>query len=214
MKAMAKALADGAGELGLELSDDAIDRLLAYLALLQKWNRVYNLTAIRESSRMVSHHVLDSLAVLPHLQAHRIVDVGTGAGLPGIPLALANREWSVTLADSNHKKLAFVTQAIGELRIENAVIQRDRVETWHPAAGFDVVISRAFAELQDFVRLAGHLVAPGGKLVAMKGLEPFEEIGQLPPEFRVARVIRLNVPGVEGERHLVMMERSPVQSDA
>lgn len=214
MNSMAKALADGAGQLGLELGNDTVDRLLAYLALLQKWNRVYNLTAIRESSRMVSHHLLDSLAVLPHFEARRIADVGTGAGLPGIPLALANHQWSVTLVDSNHKKLAFVTQAIGELKVENATIQRDRVETWHPADGFDVVISRAFAELPDFVRLAGHLVAPGGKLVAMKGLEPFEEIAQIPPTFHVSDVIRLTVPGVEGERHLVVMERSPARADA
>lgn len=213
MKALQKTLVDGIDQLGLELAADVIDRLLSYLALLQKWNRVYNLTAIRESSRMVSHHLLDSLSVLPYLHGKCVADVGTGAGLPGIPLALANRQWSLTLADSNHKKLAFVTQAVGELKIENAAIQRDRVETWHPVQGFDVVISRAFADLQDFARLAGHLVAPGGKLVAMKGLKPFEEIALLPAAIRVTDVFRLNVPGVEGERHLVIMEQAPAPVD-
>ncbi len=203
-----KTFTAGAAELGLELDPDAVARLLAYIDLLQKWNRVYNLTAIRERSRIVTHHLLDSLSVLPHLDGQRLVDVGTGAGLPGIPLAIVRKGWSVTLADSNHKKMAFVTQAIGELKVENAAVQRERVETWQPVQGFDIVISRAFADLQDFVRLAGHLVAPGGRLVAMKGLEPFEEMAQLPPEFRVSKVVRLGVPGVDGERHLVFLERS------
>lgn len=214
MKSLRTDLVDGAAKLGLKLGDEAIERLLSYLALLDKWNRVYNLTAIRELPRMVSHHLLDSLAVVPHLRGGRVADVGTGAGLPGIPIALANEAWSVTLADSNHKKLAFVTKAIGELQLRNAAVHRERVEAWQPVAGFDVVISRAFAELQDFVRLAGHLVAPGGQLVAMKGLEPFEEIAQLPPSIRVTDIIRLEIPGVEGERHLVFMERSPVAPDA
>jgi 16S rRNA (guanine527-N7)-methyltransferase len=172
-------------------------RLLEYLALLQKWNRVYNLTAIRETPKLVSHHLLDSLAVVPHLAGGSVVDIGTGPGLPGIPIALARPDWKVTLVDSNHKKTAFVTQAVGELNIANAEVRRERVEQW-----------RAFAELPDFVRLAGHLLAPGGRMAAMKGLNPHEEIAQLPEGFRVERVVPLTVPGVEGERHLVLIERT------
>lgn len=204
----ARALEQGVEKLGLKLAPGTEARLLDYLALLQRWNRVYNLTAIREASKLVSHHLLDSLAVVPHLAGERIVDIGTGPGLPGIPIALARPDWQVTLVDSNHKKTAFVTQAVAELNIANAEVRRERVEQWHPAAKFQVVISRAFAELADFVRLAGHLVAPGGRLAAMKGLNPHEEIAQLPGGFRIERVVPLAVPGVEGERHLVLIERT------
>ncbi|MBX9962329.1 MAG: 16S rRNA (guanine(527)-N(7))-methyltransferase RsmG [Burkholderiales bacterium] len=204
----ARALEQGVEKLGLNLAPGTESRLLDYLALLQKWNRVYNLTAIREAPKLVSHHLLDSLAVVPHLAGGAIVDIGTGPGLPGIPLALARPDWQVTLVDSNHKKTAFVTQAVGELNIANAEVRRERVEQWRPAATFQVVISRAFAELADFVRLAGHLLAPGGRLAAMKGLNPHEEIAQLPEGFRVERVVPLAVPGVEGERHLVLIERT------
>lgn len=204
----ARALEQGVEKLGLKLAPGTETRLLDYLALLQKWNRVYNLTAIRETTKLVSHHLLDSLAVVPHLAGGRIVDVGSGPGLPGIPIALARPDWHVTLVDSNHKKTAFLTQAVGDLNIVNAEVRRERVEQWRPATPFQVVISRAFAELADFVRLAGHLLAPGGRLAAMKGLNPHEEIAQLPEGFRVERVVPLAVPGVEGDRHLVLIERN------
>lgn len=208
MITQARALEQGVEKLGLKLAPETESRLLAYLALLQKWNRVYNLTAIREAPKLVSHHLLDSLAVVTHLAGETVVDIGTGPGLPGIPIALARPDWHVTLLDSNHKKTAFLTQAVGELNIANAEVRRERVEQWRPAATFQVVISRAFAELADFVRLAGHLLAPGGRLAAMKGLNPHEEIAQLPEGFRVDRVVPLAVPGVEGERHLVLIERT------
>ncbi len=208
MTTQARALEQGVEKLGLNLAAGTESRLLAYLALLQKWNRVYNLTAIREAPKLVSHHLLDSLAVVPHLAGETVVDIGTGPGLPGIPIALARPDWRVTLVDSNHKKTAFLTQAVGELHIANADVRRERVEQWRPATTFQIVISRAFAELADFVRLAGHLLAPGGRLAAMKGLNPHEEIAQLPEGFRVDRVVPLAVPGVEGERHLVLIERT------
>lgn len=208
MKSLALSLGQGVEKLGLRLPPGVEARLLEYLALLQKWNRVYNLTAIRDTSKLVSHHLLDSLAVLPHLAGGRVLDVGTGPGLPGIPIALARPDWRVTLLDSNHKKTAFLTQAVGDLGIANAEVRRERVEQWRPPGAFEVVISRAFSELADFVRLAGHLLAPGGRLAAMKGLYPYEEITQLPEGFRVERVEPLAVPGVEGERHLVMIEKT------
>jgi 16S rRNA (guanine527-N7)-methyltransferase len=207
MKLPAEVLAEGCAALGLDLSPVQQARLLQYLALLQKWNRVYNLTAIRDESKLVSHHLLDSLAVVPHLRGRRVLDVGTGAGLPGIAIAVARPDLEVVMLDSNHKKLAFVTQAIGELGLANATVERTRVEQWHPAAGFDTVISRAFAELPDFARLAGHLLAPGGRLLAMKGLHPHEEIAALSEGFTCEQVLTLDVPGVEA-RHLVVLAPS------
>ncbi len=208
MKSLAVSLGQGIEKLGLRLPPGVEARLLDYLTLLQKWNRVYNLTAIRDTPKLVSHHLLDSLAVLPHLSGERVLDVGTGPGLPGIPIALARPDWSVTLLDSNHKKTAFLTQAVGDLGIANADVRRERVEQWRPPGAFEVIISRAFSELADFVRQAGHLLAPGGRFAAMKGLYPYEEIAQLPAGFRVERVEPLAVPGVEGERHLVMIEKT------
>jgi len=204
---LALTLQQGVEKLNLRLPPGTEARLLDYLALLQKWNRIYNLTAIRETPRLVSHHLLDSLAVVPHLVGSTILDVGTGPGLPGIPIALARPDSRVTMLDGNHKKVSFVTEAIGELSIQNAEVRRERVEQWSPPSRFEVIISRAFSDLADFVRLAGHLLAPGGRLAAMKGLHPFEEIAQLPSGFRVERVTPLSVPGVDGERHLVLIEK-------
>lgn len=208
MISQTRALSLGVEKLALRLPPGTEVRLLEYLALLQKWNRVYSLTAIRDAAKLVSHHLLDSLSVVPHLTGGQVLDVGTGPGLPGIPMALARPDWGVTLLDSNHKKTAFLTQAVADLNIANAQVRRERVEQWQPANTlFDVIISRAFSELADFVRLAGHLLAPGGRLAAMKGLHPYEEIAQLPDGFRVEQVIPLAVPGVEGERHLVMIAK-------
>jgi 16S rRNA (guanine527-N7)-methyltransferase len=191
--------------LGLALADTQVATLERYLDLLEKWNRVYNLTAIRERSRMVTHHLLDSLAVLPYVRGPRVLDVGSGAGLPGIPLAVAGPALQVTLLESNHKKSAFLTQAVAELQLANVQVVTERVEAWQPEARFDTVVSRAFAELGEFAALAGRLLAPQGVLAAMKGVHPFEEIERLPTAFRVQEVVRLRVPGLDAERHLVLM---------
>jgi len=204
----AEQLERGLAALGLTLDRDTRARLLDYVALIEKWNRVYNLTAIREPAKMVSHHLLDSLAVAPHLRARRLLDVGSGAGLPGIPLALAKPDMQVTLLDSNHKKAAFLNQAVMELQLKNAEVCGARVESWQTESTFDVIISRAFSDIGEFVRVARHLLAPGGMFAAMKGLHPYEEIDKLPPECRVCNVLPLSVPGVDGARHLVLIGRA------
>jgi 16S rRNA (guanine527-N7)-methyltransferase len=191
--------------LGLTLERDIQQRLLDYIALIEKWNRVYNLTAIREPEKMVSHHLLDSLAVSPHLHAKRLLDVGSGAGLPGIPLALAKPDTQVTLLDSNHKKAAFLNQAVIELKLKNAEVCSERVESWQSQNRFDVIISRAFSEMDEFVRVTRHLLAPGGIFAAMKGLHPYEEIDKLPPGCKVLQVLPLAIPGVDAARHLVLL---------
>jgi 16S rRNA (guanine527-N7)-methyltransferase len=188
--------------------------LLAYLALLSKWNRVYNLTAIREEDRMVSHHILDSLAVLSHLPDGNVVDVGSGAGLPGIPIAIAGIGRPVTLLDSNHKKSAFLKQVVAELGLSDVRVVTERVESYHPAPTFTTVISRAFSDLADFVKLAGHLCSADGALIAMKGLHPEAEIAQLPAPWKVEKVERLEIPGLEATRHLVFLRPSAVLATA
>jgi 16S rRNA (guanine527-N7)-methyltransferase len=194
--------------LGLTLDRDTQRRLLDYIALIEKWNRVYNLTAIREPEKMVSHHLLDSLAVAAHLHAKRLLDVGSGAGLPGIPLALAKPDTQVVLLDSNHKKTAFLNQAVMELELKNAEVCSERVESWQTQNKFDVIVSRAFSDLDEFVRVTRHLLAPGGMFAAMKGLHPYEEIDKLPPDCTVQQVLPLAIPGVEGARHLVLFAQA------
>ncbi len=191
--------------LGLALDRDTQQRLLDYIALIEKWNRVYNLTAIREPEKMVSHHLLDSLAVAPHLRGGRLLDVGSGAGLPGIPLALANPDMQVTLLDSNHKKVAFLNQAVMELKMKNAEVCGERVESWKSQERFDVIISRAFSDMSEFVHMTRHLLAPGGTFAAMKGMHPYEEIDKLPPDCIVQQVLPLAIPGLDGARHLVLI---------
>lgn len=203
------ALERGLGELGLALPARASDQLIAYVALLAKWNRSYNLTAIREPHAMVSHHLLDSLAVLPHLplgEKGRLADAGTGAGLPGIPLALARPQWHVALIESNQKKAAFLRQATIELGMKNVEVHEGRVEAWRPAQLFDVVISRAFAELAEFVAACRHLLVPGGVLAAMKGRRPDQELKKLPAGVQCKSVIPLRAPQLDAERHLVLCE--------
>jgi len=191
--------------LGLTLDRGTQQRLLDYVALIGKWNRVYNLTAIREPEKMVSHHLLDSLAVASHLHVKRLLDVGSGAGLPGIPLALTDPDTHVTLLDSNHKKAAFLNQVVMELKLKNAEVCSERVESWHTQHRFDVIISRAFSDMGEFVRSTRHLLAPGGMFAAMKGLHPYEEIDKLPPDCKVRQVLPLAIPGLEGARHLVLI---------
>lgn len=200
-------LAEGLAAMGLALDAPAQAKLAAYLRLIDKWNKVHNLTAVREPAQMVVLHLLDSLSVLPHVAgAKTLLDVGTGAGLPGIPLAIARPDLAVTLLDASHKKAAFLRQAKAELALANVEVACERVERWHPQAPFDVVVSRAFAELADFVAQAGHLVAPGGALLAMKGVHPFEEIARVPPSHRVESVVALAVPTLDAQRHLVRLE--------
>lgn len=207
MTELAGQLAEGVAGLGLQLPAGTEARLLDYLALMQKWNRTYNLTAVREPSKMVSHHVLDCLATAPHLAARTILDVGSGAGLPGIPLALALPEAAVTLLEANHKKAAFLQQAKTELKLDNIEVACERVETWQPGATFEIVASRAFSDLAEFVALAGRHAAPGGRLAAMKGLYPHEEITQLPAPWQLRGAIALTVPGLRAERHLLFVGR-------
>lgn len=204
---LAAKIAEGLAAMGLALPAGCAKRLADYLVLLEKWNRVHNLTAVREPEKMVVLHVLDSLSVLPHVAVARtLLDVGSGAGLPGIPLAIARADLEVTLLDSSHKKASFLTQAKAELALANVTIECERVEHWRPGRTFDVVVSRAFADLGEFVAQAQHLVRPGGSLVAMKGVYPFEEIARLPATHRVENVVELSVPSLAAKRHLVLLK--------
>jgi 16S rRNA (guanine527-N7)-methyltransferase len=205
---VAQALAEGLQGLRLELSSSASDKLVDYVALLQKWNRVYNLTAQREPRDILTHHILDCLAIVPRISGTRLLDVGSGAGLPGILLSLALPRTRVTLLDSNHKKAAFLKQAAIELSLDNVSIVCDRVESWNTSEGFDLVVSRALTDLPEFVRLAGRLVGLGGALAAMKGIYPHEELALLPAGWRVKEAIALKVPGLRAERHWVVLEPS------
>jgi len=202
-------IADGIARMGLALPHEAIARFADYLRLLEKWNRVHNLTAVRETERMVVLHLLDSLSVLPHIaEARTLLDVGSGGGLPGIPLALARPELQVTLLDSSSKKTSFLEQARAELALANVDVVCARVEQWRPDRSYDVVVSRAFADLGEFVEQAQHLVATGGRMLAMKGVNPFEEIARVPASHRVAQVTELHVPQLDAKRHLVFVERA------
>jgi 16S rRNA (guanine527-N7)-methyltransferase len=204
---LATAIAEGLDAMGLDLPEAARQRLEQHLELIAKWNRVHNLTAVRETDQMVVLHLLDSLSVLPHLDGARtVLDVGTGPGLPGIPIAIARPDAAVTLLDSSHKKCTFLQQAKTELGLANVEIVCDRVENWKPPVKFDAVVSRAFSDLADFVTQAQHLVAPGGRLIAMKGVYPFDEIARVPATHRVAKVLELHVPRLEAKRHLVFVE--------
>ena len=200
-------------ELGIDTPKDSVRKLASYLGLLAKWNRVYNLTAVRDENAMVSQHLLDSLAVLPYFDAdltgiHSLVDVGSGGGLPGIPLAIARPQLKVELIEANQKKASFLQQAKIELKLDNVSIHCGRVEAFKAESPFDVVISRAFSSLADFVRVAAHLLAPQGRLWAMKGVHPQEEIEQLPPGWRMSRSFPLVVPGLRAQRNLVVIERA------
>jgi len=203
----AAALAAGVESLHLPLAPGVYEKLLEYLALIDKWNRVYNLTAVRAREQMVTQHLLDSLAVAPHLRGTTLLDVGSGAGLPGIPLALARPTWHVTLLEANQKKSAFLQQAAIELALANVDVAHARVEAWQASRTYDVVIARAFSDLAQFVQLAGRHLAPGGVLAAMKGTYPDEELAHIPAPYRVVATIALEVPGLGAERHLVLLEQ-------
>jgi 16S rRNA (guanine527-N7)-methyltransferase len=203
------ALRSGLADLGQPLAEAAQDKLMAYRELLAKWNKTYNLTAIRDPMQMISHHLLDSLAVLPHLPAGTLADIGSGGGLPGIPLAIAEPARPVTLNDANHKKAAFLQQAVIELRLANADVHTGRVQSWRPASPFACVIARGFAELAQLVASCRHLVGEGGVLAAMKGVYPRDELDRVPPVADCSDVRRLQVPLLGAERHLVLCRCTP-----
>ena len=201
-------LAQGLQALGIECPLEVRGRLLDYVRLLAKWNRVYNLTAVREPREMVTRHLLDSLAVLPHLRElrpKRVLDVGTGGGLPGIPLALLSPQTGFVLLDSNSKKTRFVQQAVTELGLRNVEVVHARAEQYHPQAPFDVVISRAFSSLREMAEKAGAYCGGEGVLLAMKGAWPEQELADLPAGFMPRDSQRLQVPGLDEERHLIVL---------
>ena len=199
-------LESGLAELALDPALSAL--LLDYLALLARWNRTYNLTAVRDPAKMVTLHLLDSLAMHPHLQPGALADLGTGPGLPGIPLALARPDVQVTLVESNGKKARFLREAARQLKLANVSVAESRIEAFKPAATFDAITARALATLPLILELGGHLPGPDGRLLAMKGVLPNDEIAALPAGWRVAAVHPLRVPGLDAERHLVEVVRA------
>lgn len=194
----------GLHAMGLEFDAATCGKLLDYLALLQKWNKVHNLTAVRDPEDMVTLHLLDSLAVLPHIANGRLLDVGSGAGLPGIPLSIVRPDLQVTVMDSNHKKASFMRQAKAVLGLANLEVMCGRVEEFQPEHKFDMIISRAFSDLAEFMRLTNHLCAENGVWLAMKGVYPHEELAQV--KGRTTSVVPLEVPGLDAQRHLVFLK--------
>lgn len=207
-------LQQGIAAAALPISDQVQQKLLDYLALMQKWNKVHNLTAVRDADEMVTLHLLDSLVVLPHVDAKHLLDVGSGAGLPGIPLAICLPDLQVTVIDSNSKKVSFMRQAKAELGITNLEVLGDRVEDIGPARKFEIIISRAFSDLSLFISLTHHLLDAQGKWLAMKGVYPEAELADLLKKTGVtaSKVEILNVPGLDAQRHLAFLPYQPVSN--
>ncbi len=205
-------LVQGVSQLAIDLPESQVKKLVDYLTLLVKWNAVYNLTAVRDPALMVTHHLLDCLATLPaFINASRVLDVGSGGGLPGVVLAIwaqhAQPQMSVHMIDTVHKKTAFLTQAKSELGLSNLQVHTGRVEQLNDEKKFDVITSRAFAELKDFVLWSGHLLTDGGKMIALKGQPQEPELVGLPAGWEITKLEQINVPGLAAQRHLVHMER-------
>jgi len=201
---LAKTLTSGSGQIGVQLTESNVQQLMAYLLLLDKWNKAYNLTSIRQIDDMLPLHVLDSLIVHPRIQgAKRLIDVGTGPGLPGLILAIMNPDLPITLLDSNGKKTRFLFQACTALKLDNVTIVNDRVEAYRPDELFDMIVSRAFASLLDMTSWCRHLLADDGCFLAMKGQYPEAELAVIAADYRLTLAESVHVPGVDGERHLL-----------
>ncbi|MGE5491003.1 MAG: 16S rRNA (guanine(527)-N(7))-methyltransferase RsmG [Actinomycetota bacterium] len=197
-------LSSGLAALGLDLPNPAPEKLLAYRDLLLKWNKTYNLTALRDPEQAISHHLLDSLAILPWVEAGSLLDVGSGGGLPGIPLAISRPDLQVTMVDAVQKKATFLQQAAIELALPNARALHARVETL--TGQYGQITSRAFSDLAEFTRLTRHLLTPGGRWLAMKGVRPEGEMATLPEGIRIDAIEPLSVPGLDAERHLIILK--------
>jgi 16S rRNA (guanine527-N7)-methyltransferase len=207
--ALSAVLGEGIAAMRLDVSPAQQAKLMDYLALMFKWNAVYNLTSLRDPMQMVTHHLLDSLAAVPAFAAARnVLDVGSGGGLPGIVLAIVRPDMKVSMIDTVHKKTAFLTQVKAELGLTNVTVYTARVEQLQVSDKFDVITSRAFADLSDFVKWSCHLLADGGRYIALKGVAPKDEQQRLPAEWKVDKVEPLDVPRLGAERHLVFIERS------
>jgi 16S rRNA (guanine527-N7)-methyltransferase len=198
-------LEDGLYELGLEEQLSGDDRLMEYITELMNWNRIYNLTSVRKPTEIVTRHILDCLTILPHLNGDRILDIGTGAGLPGIPLAIACPERAFVLLDSSSKKLRFIQQTLGILELDNVKLEHVRIEDYRPDELFGTVICRAFSDLHDLYKHAARLCTVDGRMLAMKGVYPMAEIESLEDKDVIDDVVSLTVPGLDAERHLVLM---------
>lgn len=203
MESCRKILVSGITALNLNVTEHQVEQLLDFIKLIEKWNKAYNLTAIRGREEMVRLHILDSLAILPHVEGKRVIDIGTGAGLPGIPLAICLPEISFTLLDSNAKKTRFVQQVVLELKLKNVAVLHSRVENYHPEQPYDAVLARAFAGLTDIVKLTAHLLGKHGVLLAMKGQNLEAELAEITTK---KSVIRISIPGADVERCLVRIE--------
>lgn len=201
-----KALQDN----GISLSDDAQQQLLRYLDLMHTWNRVFNLTSITEPRDMIMLHLIDSLAVSPFLHGERMLDVGSGAGLPGIPLAIMNPQQQWTLLDKNNKKTRFLTQVAAELKLKNVSVAHIRSEDFQPESCFDSILSRAYATINLFAQTTEHLLCPTGLLIAMKGKYPQDELNDITEAFKLRDITRLEIKGMTIERHIVRLERTIV----
>jgi len=206
-QALAALIAEGVEALPLTLGSAQQRQLVEYLVLLSKWNSTYNLTAVRKPEQMVTQHLLDSLAAVPAFaEANDVLDVGAGGGLPGMVLAIARPDLRIAMIDTVHKKTAFLTQVKVELGLRNVTVHTGRVEQLQVPDKFDVITSRAFAELKDFVHWSAHLLRRGGRFIAMKGTVPADEIDRLPASWAVTEIRALQVPGLDAERHLIFIE--------